>query len=315
VKIEFEEYVRLRAFEEIRSRQQVHGEVLPLDVLQQPVRVENLEISLIAHMRGIHKPSMLRAALAVLTVAPKKGAPAPYDDRFDVHGSFRYHYRDPGTEGDRARLMADSDNQSLRVAMDHRLPIIYYIGIIPGRYLPIFPTYVIDDHPNEREFSLDMTGFGLASPAFLSSRDDVAAEVPDRAYRAQVVMRRIHQAQFRQRVMTAYRSHCAICRLKRPELVEAAHIVPDSLGGPAIVSNGMAMCKLHHAAFDRHILGIRPDLTVAVRGDVLDEVDGPMLAHGLKDFHNQPLLVTPSVVIDRPGVDFLEQRWSGFLAA
>ncbi len=119
MKIEFEEHVRLAAFEKIRSCQQVHGEVLPLDVLQQPVRVENLDIPRIAHMRGIHKPSKLRAALAVLTVAPKKGAPAPYDDCFDVHGSFRYHYRDPGTEGDRARLMADSDNRSLRVAMDH----------------------------------------------------------------------------------------------------------------------------------------------------------------------------------------------------
>lgn len=112
--------------------------------------------------------------------------------------------------------------------------------------------------------------------------------------------------------MSAYENHCAVCRLKRVELVEAAHIVPDSLGGPPVVTNGMAMCKLHHAAFDRNVLGVRPDLTVAIREDVLEEVDGPMLTHGLKDFHNQRLLHVPRRPLDKPGSEFLEQRWVQF---
>jgi len=48
--------------------------------------------------------------------------------------------------------------------------------------------------------------------------------------------------------------------------------------GEPIVPNGLALCKLHHAAFDRHILGVRPDLVVEVRLDILREVDGPMVA-------------------------------------
>lgn len=314
VSIAFEERVRLAAFEQIRARQRVHGEVLPLAVLQEPLVVDGEAIPLIAHMRGIHKPRVLKAALAVLTAAPKRNAPAPYDDRFDAEGTLRYHYRDAGSPGRQAELLAESDNASLRVALENRLPIIYYVGIVPGRYLPFFPTYVVEDYPKNREFSLDLTGFGRP-PVGLDGFTDLAADHSERAYRTEIVMSRIHQASFRHKVMTAYQNHCAICRLKRTELVEAAHIVPDAEGGPPLVMNGIALCKLHHAAFDRHILGVRPDLTVVVRSDVLDEVDGPMLAHGLQAFHNQKLLVTPPKADDRPGQEFLEERWSAFRSA
>lgn len=76
-----------------------------------------------------------------------------------------------------------------------------------------------------------------------------AAEAPERDYRSRVVKERLHQAAFRENVMTAYEHYSAVCRLRRVELVEVAHIVPDSLGGRPIVTNGMTMCKLHHAAF------------------------------------------------------------------
>jgi putative restriction endonuclease len=56
-------------------------------------------------------------------------------------------------------------------------------------------------------------------------------------------------------------------------------------------------------------------LTVIVRPDVLDEVDGPMLLHGLQAFHNQRLLVTPQSADSRPGAEFLEERWGAFLSA
>lgn len=305
----FEERVRLAAFTELRNRQAVHGEVLPLEVLKRPLVVDGAQIPLLAHMKGIHKPSQLDAALSVVTTAPKAGSPAPYDDRFDAQHLLRYHYRDARTDTPTARRQAEADNVAVRLAMANQLPIIYFIGVRPGRYLPFFPVSVVSDHPEVREFSLDLTGIPYVAA------DLAAAEAPEREYRSRVVKERLHQAGFRENVMAAYANHCAVCRLKRVELVEAAHIVPDSLGGPPVVTNGMAMCKLHHAAFDRNVLGIRPDLTVAIREDVLAEVDGPMLAHGLKDFHDQPLLYTPSRAVDMPGTEYLEQRWEGFLAA
>lgn len=44
----------------------------------------------------------------------------------------------------------------------------------------------------------------------------------------------------------------------------------------------MALCKLHHAAFDSFILGVTPDYVIQVRGDILCEEDGPILQHGLQ---------------------------------
>jgi putative restriction endonuclease len=52
---------------------------------------------------------------------------------------------------------------------------------------------------------------------------------------------------------------------------------------------------------------------VEVRVDVLEEVDGPMLKHGLQGFHGLPLLV-PSKAAQQPDRRFLEERYAIFRA-
>jgi putative restriction endonuclease len=133
-----------------------------------------------------------------------------------------------------------------------------------------------------------------------------------RAYITTLTRRRLHQQTFRLRVLRAYRESCAICRLRHDELLEAAHILPDThpLGEPT-VSNGLALCKLHHAAFDRHILGIRPDLVVDLRLDILEEEDGPMLRHGLQGFQGTTIL-TPRPDHFKPNRDYLARRYELF---
>jgi len=82
-----------------------------------------------------------------------------------------------------------------------------------------------------------------------------------------------------------------MCRLKHWELLDAAHIIPDSgPDGHPEVSNGLSLSKTHYAAFDRGIIGVRPDYVIEVREDVFKEVDGPMLKHGLKAPHKSELL-------------------------
>ena len=305
----FEERVRTGLFEAVRQRQNVHGEVLPVEVIREPLQVDGDRIAPFSLQRGIHKPRQLDAALAVTTTPPKRGTNAPYDDHFGADGMFRYHYRDPGSGSRAAHAQADADNEAVRVALRRSLPLVYWYGVVPGRYRPFFPAYVVGDHPETREFSLDLTELGARH------LDDLAADAPSRSYRAHVVRARMHQARFREAVMRAYRSCCAICRLRRTELVEAAHIVGDADGGEPVVHNGMALCKLHHAAFDRHILGVRPDLRIAIREDILAEVDGPMLVHGLQGFHDQPLAVVPTRRLERPAAELLERRWERFRSA
>jgi putative restriction endonuclease len=78
-------------------------------------------------------------------------------------------------------------------------------------------------------------------------------------------------------------------------------------------ANGLALCKIHHAAYDRDIIGIRPDLRIEVASSVLAESDGPMLRHGLQGFHGQQLRSVPARRKDRPDPDRLERRYAEFL--
>ncbi|MBN9326547.1 MAG: HNH endonuclease, partial [Cellulomonas sp.] len=114
----------------------------------------------------------------------------------------------------------------------------------------------------------------------------------------------------------AYEGRCAVCSLAHVELLDAAHIVPDSdPGGIASVRNGLALCKLHHAAFDANILGIDPNLKIEIRADLLEEIDGPTLRYGLQERHGEHLRVLPHVRAERPDRELLAERFAAFRAA
>jgi putative restriction endonuclease len=119
----------------------------------------------------------------------------------------------------------------------------------------------------------------------------------------------VHQPVFRASVMRAYGTRCAVCALRHHQLLDAAHIVADrEEAGVGAVRNGLALCKIRHAAYDCPVLGIRPDLVVEIRADLLDEVDGPMSEHGLKGRHGQRLLALPAARAERPDRELLDRR-------
>ena len=80
------------------------------------------------------------------------------------------------------------------------------------------------------------------------------------------------------------------------------------------MTNGLGLCKIHHSAYDVHILGVDPDARVHVRVDILDEVDGPMLRHGLQAVHGTRLHL-PRRRANHPNRDFLAERFAQFEAA
>ena len=196
-----------------------------------------------------------------------------------------------------SRLTRVTDNAGLRAVMEARLPL-YFHGIVKGIYR-LSPVYIIEELPNQLAFRIAVADTAADT---LDDLGDRVAEEPTRGYRARVVLQRLHQASFSQRVLRAYRNSCAVCHLKHRELLDAAHIVPDKdpLGIPS-VTNGLALCKLHHAAFDSYIIGISPARVVEVRQDILAEEDGPMLLHGLKGVHRQPIAL-PRQAADYPAL-------------
>ncbi len=146
----------------------------------------------------------------------------------------------------------------------------------------------------------------------VAAEDDSEAR---RVYVTATVRRRLHQVAFRERVVRAYRERCALCRLAHRELLDAAHITPDTdPEGEPTVTNGLALCKLHHAAFDRFFFAVRPDYRIEVKRAILLERDGPMLIVGLQEIHGQRIML-PSHTAQHPDRDRLARRYEVFLKA
>jgi putative restriction endonuclease len=250
--------------------------------------------------RGIHKPRQLNAALSITTTFTGYGKEPPYRDSIGEDGYPRYKYErtDPNL----------STNRGLRTAMEYKLPLAYFMGVRPAVYKPVYPVYIAGEDQRNLDFVLTFTRSEVGI-------DLSALTAPDKVYAARMTRQRLHQPLFRERVLHAYRSSCAVCRLKHSELLDAAHIIGDADDdGDPIVPNGMALCKIHHAAFDRSFLGISPDLIVRINQRLLDEVDGPMLKHGLQEMHGSTISV-PRNQAEKPDPERLERRYEVFLQA
>jgi putative restriction endonuclease len=299
VEVDFEQRIRVAVFAHLdRLRaQSPDGSLRSRDV--NTFSFEGRRVPLVVQA-GIWKPAILSGALTIRTTFTRGDGARPYDDQIGDDGLLRYKYRgdDPG----------HSDNRALRRAMTARLPLAYFIGIDPGVYVPQYPVWVVGEDQGDHEFAVTLDQGQWAV-------DVDTLPVLDRAYVARLTKFRLHQPVFRARVLRAYAERCALCRLRHPELLDAAHIIPDGQPhGDPVVPNGIAFCKIHHAAFDKNIIGVRPDLVVEVQPRVMDEVDGPMLRHGIQEMEGQRLVV-PARSGARPDRDRLAERYEQFRTA
>ena len=291
--------VRAAAFEWLSGQVSIHGEVLPHATLAQGFNFGGRRVPLVGP-QGIFKPGLMNVPLSI-TTSPK----GPYNDEIGSDNLLRYRYR--GTDP------SHRDNVGLRFAMNNSLPLAYFYGIVPGRYSAMWPAYVVGDAPEALVFSIAIDDAVHAS--LFSQPQEATGRVAEvrREYVTSVARRRLHQRAFREHILRAYRNQCALCRLRHSELLDAAHIVPDAEPeGEPVVRNGIALCRLHHAAFDRFFLAVRPDHIIEVRRDVLEEIDGPTLQHAIQGLHGQPIML-PRKPAEQPGTELLAQRYQRFL--
>ncbi len=295
--------LRLAAFRHLEELSARHGGLLPWSALNQGF-LHGSELIRLMGPQGIFKPAQFQLPLSIATAPEKPGKPRPYDDEVGADGFLRYRYR--GTDPQHA------DNRGLRTCGQNGIPLVYFHGVSSGWYEAFWPVYIQSDDPGALTFTV-----AVDDPDVL--RPDLTPEVVDdarRVYVTRLAVQRLHQAAFRHRVLTAYRTTCAVCRLKEHrELLDAAHILPDGHPrGEPVVPNGLSLCKIHHAAYDWNVVGIRPDLVVEVSEKVLAERDGPMLRHGIQELHGSRLIV-PRRPTERPDPTFLEERYEEFRAA
>ena len=298
--------MRLAAFEHVRRLAEVHDHLTATE-LKPGFVFQGERFPLMNPQRGIFKPQQMRFLLSIKTVFPRPGGIVWYDDQREVHrqifeGDETVDYAFMGQNPDAA------DNRWLREAFENRIPIIYFLGIAPGRYQAALPAFISGWDPNALKARV---AFGVSGQDELAPPENAL----ERRYALRSVKQRLHQASFREAVIAAYNGRCALSGLPEPLLLDAAHIVSDKdeRFGQPVVPNGLPLSKIHHAAFDAHLIGIDPDYRLHVSERLLVQNDGPML-EALKRLDGG-VIHMPSRIKDRPDRDRLAQRYERFKEA
>jgi putative restriction endonuclease len=290
--------VRQATFRFLEQLTGEHGDVLPWKPLRDGFEFDGARVTLIG-ARGIWKPAAMELPVSITTSWTD-----PYGDATGDDGLLQYRYFQTDPE--------HQDNAGLRRCFLEGRPLVYFRAVDKGWYSAIWPLVLVHDDAA----SLTFTGACEDVEALNPGVTPAAAGDARLRYVTRLAMIRLHQARFRQRVLRAYSTRCTVCRLQHRELLDAAHILGDRRErGEPVVRNGLAMCKIHHAAFDANILGIRPDHVVEIQTSELQERDGPMLRHGLQSLHGGRLMQLPRRADDRPDPERLEQRYEQFRAA
>jgi putative restriction endonuclease len=99
--------------------------------------------------------------------------------------------------------------------------------------------------------------------------------------------RRQRDEQFTIDVLENYRYSCAFCGFHgllngQATGIDAAHVQWHSQRGPDDVANGIALCKLHHWAFDKGILGLDDAERICVADVFITQRDGGLPLESLK---------------------------------
>jgi putative restriction endonuclease len=147
----------------------------------------------------------MRFLLSIKTVYPKPGGKVWYDDQREVHkqifeGDETVDYAFMGEDPDAA------DNRWLREACEHQIPIIYFLGVASGRYQALLPVFVVSW---EGKTSKARAAFGTPDQPLAAPPSSPI----ERRYALRSVKQRLHQASFREAVITAYDGRCAVSRL------------------------------------------------------------------------------------------------------
>jgi len=296
------------AFKQIQRLESIFGDDIPWNAIEKGFIYENEKIFLANKARGIFKPKqMLRGLLSIKTTIPRAGRVNVYFDRESDEGYFYYSLQkgDPRKQG----------NKHIWEAYESKSPFIYFYPVAPAFYKAIWPCYITSIYPDKMYCEV-VVG---TQPEILFVPDiHPAYKIPstiERKYRVAETRIRVHQAAFREQVLDAYNGRCAISSLPIRTLLEAAHITPDiDLRGDADVTNGIALSRIHHKAFDANLIGIDPDYKIHLSEKLMNTTDGSLLEIGLKGYHGKQLIL-PKNIRQVPDNGRLEERFSIFQAA
>ncbi len=121
------------------------------------------------------------------------------------------------------------------------------------------------------------------------------------------VSRRLRNNDFRKRVLSAYVQRCAVCGVQL-KLIDAAHIVPGNHDQSTDETrNGLALCALHHRAYDQALLTVNESYAVVFNDAQAEALKRLGLAGGVRSFKEnlRSEILVPEVVSERPHVEYI----------
>ena len=156
----------------------------------------------------------------------------------------------------------------------------------------------------------------LNEVANLNDGDVAAISQPERREVIATIRRKIREQDFRARVLAAYGYQCAMCGVQL-RLVEAAHIVPVAEpSGTDETRNGVALCSLHHDAYDRNLVSFTERYRIEVSRASERELRSAKLLGGLSPFKAalRPAILLPADARDHPNPAYIRRsrelrRW------
>jgi hypothetical protein len=164
--------------------------------------------------------------------------------------SMLYHYP-VTTRGGRDRNEVEATKNARRFG----LPIFVNIGLENGR--DVRAGWVEDWDDDSKVFLISFDD-NLATVPAATPTEEPFEPIVQRTRKYSQTRRRENAPKFRFEVLKRYGAVCAVCDIRIPELIEAAHLVPWERGGVDDPRNGLPLCALHHRAFDARMFAIEP---------------------------------------------------------
>jgi putative restriction endonuclease len=172
------------------------------------------------------------------------------------------------------------------------------------------PSFITEYISNQKEFHrLGDDPASLAAINTISSTVEALTEVEavsglaeERQKTVTQLYRYTRSTSFRDRVLRAYAATCSFCGLQL-NLVDAAHILPVAFPGASDqTSNGIALCALHHRAFDAGLVSFSKQYKTDISPARLNELRGKNLLGGLQTFRDdlRPVILLPPDKRDWP---------------
>lgn len=175
------------------------------------------------------------------------------------------------------------------------------------------PQFLVEYALNSGVLHASDSGDALDDLSLLNSVDEVTDERIDdvgnnerkRVIREVVTKYRAHD--FRRRVIGSYENKCAVCDIQLG-LIDAAHIIPVADNSSTDeTSNGIALCKIHHAAYDNNIISFDENYRIEVSDVTRRGLEHENIAGGFDDFVKglRDCIALPLDEMDRPNPKYI----------